>query len=67
MIPYLEINTLCISCDNCYLVCPDNAVLKSNNNYVIETSSCTLCYACIEVCPTDCIKLITEQQKKKIF
>lgn len=67
MIPYLEVNTLCISCDNCKLICPENAVLKNGMDYVIETWSCTLCNACLEVCPVDCIKLITEDHKKKIF
>ncbi|MBC7711980.1 MAG: 4Fe-4S dicluster domain-containing protein [Rhizobacter sp.] len=68
MIPYLEINTLCISCDNCNLICPENAILKNNNLYIVETWSCTLCNACVEVCPVDCIKLITtEETKKKIF
>ena len=67
MIPYLEINTLCISCDNCKLICPENSVLKNGLEYIIETWSCTLCNACREVCPVDCIKLVTEDTKKKIF
>lgn len=67
MIPYLEINTLCISCDNCYLVCPEKCIIKSGKDYVIDPFACTLCFACVEVCPVDCIKLITEPQKKKIF
>ena len=67
MIPYLEINTLCISCDNCRLICPENAILASAKTYVIETWACTLCDACIEVCPVNCIKLITEDKKNKIF
>lgn len=67
MIPYLEINSLCISCDNCRLICPENAILKSQQTYSIETWSCTLCEACIEVCPVDCIKMIKEEPKKRIF
>ena len=67
MIPYLEINTLCISCDNCKLICPENSVLKNGLVYIIEPWSCTLCNACREVCPVDCIKLITEDTKRKIF
>lgn len=67
MIPYLEINSLCISCDNCRLICPENAILKSQQVYSIETWACTLCEACIEVCPVDCIKMIKEETKKKIF
>ena len=67
MIPYLEINTLCISCDNCKLICPEDSVLRNGTEYIIENWSCTLCNACLEVCPVDCIKLITQETKKKIF
>lgn len=68
MIPYLEINSLCISCDNCKLICPENAVLKNGLQYIIETWSCTLCNACVEVCPVDSIKLINEEPRKnKLF
>jgi electron transport complex protein RnfB len=67
MIPYLEINTLCISCDDCKLICPENAILSIEKYYVIETWSCTLCDACVEICPVDCIKLINEDKKKKVF
>ncbi|MBH48004.1 MAG: hypothetical protein CME71_07510 [Halobacteriovorax sp.] len=60
MLPHLEINSTCIDCDNCRAVCPEGAVLKAEQNgYVIETFSCTLCGLCLEVCPVDCIKLIT--------
>ncbi len=58
MIPKLEINNLCIACDNCRFLCPENSILLIENRYVIETWSCTLCHVCIEVCPVDCIKFI---------
>ncbi len=67
MIPYLEINSLCIACDNCRLICPENAVLKSGQTYAIDTWACTLCTACQEVCPIDCIKLIKEDAKKRVI
>ncbi len=60
MIPFLEINNLCNACDNCHLICPETAILKSKQTYSISTFSCTLCQICVEVCPTDAIKLITE-------
>lgn len=59
MTPYLEISSRCISCDNCNLLCPENAILVSRGVYTVETWACTLCNICIEICPVDCIKLIT--------
>ena len=64
MIPYLQINSLCISCDDCFLICPEGAILKNAREYVVAPSACTLCYACVEICPVDCIKLISDQSQK---
>ncbi len=58
MIPVLEINNRCISCDNCRLICPENSIMITNKKYFIETWSCTLCNLCVLICPVDCIKLI---------
>ena len=52
----LEITSRCVNCDNCRLICPENSVFKNNEDYFIDTWSCTLCHACIEVCPVDSIK-----------
>ncbi len=52
----LEISSICVLCDNCKLVCPENAVISDGNNYFIDSWSCTLCGLCIEVCPVNCIK-----------
>lgn len=62
MIPKLEIGSLCIECDNCRLICPENAVLKMQTQYVIEPWACTFCNLCIEACPVDCIKVVQEDQ-----
>lgn len=55
----LEISSICISCDNCRLVCPENAVITNGQNYFIDQWSCTLCDLCIEACPVECIKEVT--------
>ncbi len=52
----LEITGLCISCDNCRLICPEHAVITDGKEYFIDSWSCTLCGLCIEACPMDCIK-----------
>lgn len=57
MTPVLTINNLCISCDVCRLLCPENSVLKQGQKYTIESWSCTLCGICKEVCPVNAIKL----------
>ena len=33
---FLEISSICISCDNCHLVCPENAVITNGSDYAIE-------------------------------
>ncbi len=53
---YLEITGMCVSCDSCRIICPEDSIFKNKSDYIIETWSCTLCNACIEVCPVDCIK-----------
>ena len=67
MIPKLEINNLCISCDNCRLLCPEDSIFKMANSYIIETWSCTLCQICIEICPVDCIKFITTKAENEFI
>jgi Pyruvate/2-oxoacid:ferredoxin oxidoreductase delta subunit len=64
MLPYLEVTSTCIACDNCRLICPEKSITNSENNYLIDTWSCTLCHICVEVCPVDSIKLRDPDQKK---
>lgn len=56
MIHHLEINTRCINCDNCRILCPENAILVEDGEYAIDTWNCTLCNLCVTACPVDCIK-----------
>ena len=62
MFPYLVITDVCTACDNCSIICPENAVLKIEGVYSIETYACTLCSACMELCPMECIKLKDKPQ-----
>lgn len=57
MKPYLEITTLCTSCDVCRILCPENSILVNDGKYHVENWSCTLCNICVETCPADSIKL----------
>ena len=52
----LEISPICVACDNCRIICPENAVVSDGTIYHIDAWSCTLCGLCLELCPVDCIK-----------
>ncbi|MDX1594692.1 MAG: NAD(P)-binding protein [Gammaproteobacteria bacterium] len=47
----------CIHCDNCYLYCPDMAVLKENGGYAIRTEYCKGCGLCVKECPTGAVQM----------
>ncbi|HUN55330.1 MAG TPA: Coenzyme F420 hydrogenase/dehydrogenase, beta subunit C-terminal domain [Smithella sp.] len=49
-------NRVCCGCGTCTVVCPNSAITLNFGerfNYpVIDTSKCTLCQRCLEVCPS---------------
>ena len=57
----------CFSCDNCYGVCPDNAVLKlaatgePRDRYEIDLDFCKGCGLCVAECPSGAIQMIPEE------
>lgn len=59
----LLINELCINCDVCAPVCPNQAITQGETIYAIEAARCTECVGhfdtpqCVEVCPVECILL----------
>ena len=54
----------CLQCDNCWTLCPDNAVLKTTGeeagSYVLDYGFCKGCGICAHECPTGFIKMIPE-------
>jgi len=53
----------CFSCDNCFGVCPDNAVLKTDDPaapYAIDLDYCKGCGICVAECPAGAIELVPE-------
>jgi len=45
---------LCIDCQNCWLYCPDTAIISRNKEMVgIDYNHCKGCGICVEVCPTN--------------
>ena len=44
---------ICMSCGNCIVACPNNAIRfnKSKNKIIINNSKCSGCGECVKVCP----------------
>jgi len=48
-------------CDNCYGVCPDNAIIKlGDGSYEIEYDYCKGCDLCAAECPSAAIEMEPE-------
>jgi len=58
----LIINEECILCDVCEPECPNGAISRGEDTYVIDPDLCTECVGhhdepqCADVCPINCIK-----------
>jgi ferredoxin len=57
----LYITDLCVNCDVCEPVCPNQAISPSDTIYRIAAERCTECVGhhaepqCVQVCPVECI------------
>lgn len=67
----LIIDELCINCDVCEPVCPNQAIYMGEEIYEINPDLCTECVGhhdepqCIEVCPVECIDPHPEHQESQ--
>jgi NADPH-dependent glutamate synthase beta subunit-like oxidoreductase/Pyruvate/2-oxoacid:ferredoxin oxidoreductase delta subunit len=52
----------CIECDNCVHYCPDLAVKREADGYVVLTDYCKGCGLCVKECPTGSMKMIEERR-----
>jgi Pyruvate/2-oxoacid:ferredoxin oxidoreductase delta subunit len=54
----------CFACDNCYGVCPDNAVIKLDGGgayaYAFDLDYCKGCALCVQECPAGAIEMVPE-------
>ncbi len=50
----------CIQCDNCVHYCPDLAVKREGDGYVVLTDYCKGCGLCVKECPTGSMKMIED-------
>lgn len=59
----LVISDLCVNCDVCEPVCPNEAISMGSEIYEIAPELCTECVGhheepqCVEVCPVECIDI----------
>jgi NADPH-dependent glutamate synthase beta subunit-like oxidoreductase len=54
----------CFSCDNCFGICPDNAVIKTDDPdapYLIDLDFCKGCGLCATECPAGAIAMVPEE------
>lgn len=47
----------CTQCDTCLLQCPEGAISKTEEGYVIHYEKCTGCRVCVRECPTSAIDM----------
>ena len=51
---------LCTHCDNCVTYCPDVAVRRAGDGYVVLADYCKGCGLCVKECPTGSMKMLEE-------
>ena len=55
----------CMACDNCFGMCPDNAVIKldpaGSYAYEIDLDHCKGCGICAQECPVGAIEMVPEE------
>jgi len=67
----LIITDVCINCDVCEPVCPNEAIYEGPEYYQINPALCTECVGhfdtsqCVEICPVDCIPLDPDHAETK--
>jgi NADPH-dependent glutamate synthase beta subunit-like oxidoreductase len=52
----------CIHCDNCVHYCPDLAVQREADGYVVLADYCKGCGICVRECPTGSMKMVEEKR-----
>ena len=50
----------CTHCDNCVNYCPDMAVQRAGDGYIVLTDYCKGCGVCVKECPTGSMKMLEE-------
>ncbi len=50
----------CTHCDHCVTYCPDIAVRRRGDGYVVNTDYCKGCGVCVKECPTGSMQMLEE-------
>jgi NADPH-dependent glutamate synthase beta subunit-like oxidoreductase/ferredoxin len=50
----------CVHCDNCVHFCPDLAVKREGDGYVVLADYCKGCGLCVQECPTGSMKMMED-------
>jgi benzoyl-CoA 2,3-epoxidase subunit A len=58
---------ICIRCNTCEAICPQNAITHDSNNYVVDAEKCNWCNACISPCPTGSIDNYRTMPKVRVY
>jgi 2-oxoacid:acceptor oxidoreductase delta subunit (pyruvate/2-ketoisovalerate family) len=53
---------VCNMCNNCYIFCPDVAILKVEGGYEIDYDHCKGCGICVEECPREAMSIEEEMK-----
>jgi ferredoxin len=67
----LKITDVCVNCDVCEPVCPNQAISLGSVIYEIAPNRCTECVGhydapqCVEVCPVECILVDAEHPESR--
>lgn len=51
----------CVSCDNCFIFCPDMAVSRVNGGYRVSDEHCKGCGLCARECPRGALHMVVER------
>ncbi len=54
---------ICNKCDNCFVFCPDLAVMKSDGKYEFDYDFCKGCGVCASECPRNAITMEEEEAR----
>ncbi len=51
---------VCNYCDNCWVYCPDTAIVRKDDRYEIDYDYCKGCLVCVEECPRSALSIEEE-------
>jgi indolepyruvate ferredoxin oxidoreductase alpha subunit len=56
LLPVFEADACC-QCDTCVIQCPEGAISRTEDGYIIDYNKCTGCRVCAQECPTSAIDM----------